>query len=194
MQVSRSVAGGRSHSAALSDWITGMGADAQFVAFSEVYTALERGILDCGVTGSDPAYGQRWYEVTKYMNGPLISLTSTNNVVNGTVWDKLPDDLRKIFIEEGAKSELEQLRLMAIQNEVGTEKNIRAGLELVLFTDELEAQSQATVTENVIPGWLRRLGGADKPAVALFNDKVGPWVGLKINPDGSVSEVPITKQ
>ena len=44
----------RSHSAALSDWINGMGAEAQFVAFAEVYTALERGILDCGVTGADP--------------------------------------------------------------------------------------------------------------------------------------------
>ena len=64
----------RSHSAALSDWINGMGAAAQFVAFAEVYTALERGILDCGVTGADPAYGQRWYEVTKYMNGPLAQL------------------------------------------------------------------------------------------------------------------------
>ena len=105
-----------------------------------------------------------------------------------------PNDLRAIFIEEGAKSELEQLRLMAIQNEVGTQKNINEGLELVLFTDELEAQSQATVTENVIPGWLRRLGGPGEPAVALFNEKVGPWVGLKINPDGSTSEVPITKQ
>ena len=41
----------RSHSAALSDWIEGMGADAQFLAFAEVYTAIERGILDCGVTG-----------------------------------------------------------------------------------------------------------------------------------------------
>ena len=44
----------RSHAAALSDWINGMGAEAQFLAFAEVYTALERGILDAGVTGSTP--------------------------------------------------------------------------------------------------------------------------------------------
>ena len=60
----------RSHAAALSDWINGMGADAQFIAFSEVYTALERGIIDAGVTGSTPGYGQRWYEVAGYLNGP----------------------------------------------------------------------------------------------------------------------------
>ena len=107
---------------------------------------------------------------------------------------KIPDDLRQIFIEEGAKSELEALRLMAIQNEVGTEKNIRAGLEMVLFSPEMVAASDATLTSHVIPNWLRRLGGPDHPAVQLFNDKVAPWIGLKINPDGSTSEIPITKK
>ncbi len=33
----------RNHSAALSDWINGMGATAQFLAFAEVYTALTVG-------------------------------------------------------------------------------------------------------------------------------------------------------
>ena len=63
----------RSHGSALSDWIEGFGANAQFVAFAEVYTALERGILDCGVTVAFAAHAQRWYEVTNYMVGPLSS-------------------------------------------------------------------------------------------------------------------------
>ena len=46
-----------------------MGSEAQFVAFAEVYTALERGILDVGVTGANAAYGQRRNEVTAYMAG-----------------------------------------------------------------------------------------------------------------------------
>ena len=46
----------RAHSATIADWLEGMCAGAQFVAFSEVYTAFERGILDCVVTGADPAY------------------------------------------------------------------------------------------------------------------------------------------
>ena len=76
----------RSHSAGLSDWINGMGAEAQFLAFAEVYTALERGILDAGVTGATAGHGQRWYEVTSYMSGPLTNLISTSNVMNAEVW------------------------------------------------------------------------------------------------------------
>ena len=187
----------RSHAAALSDWINGMGAEAQFLAFAEVYTALERGILDAGVTGSTPGHGQRWYEVTDYLNGPLKSLLSTNNIINADVWNDIPEDLQQIFLEEGAKSELEQLRLTSIQNVTGVQKNIDAGMELVEFTPELADYSlNVAVREHVIPGWLRRLkypdeGGED--AVQMFNEHVGPYVGMVIAEDGSVNDAPITK-
>ena len=189
----------RSHAAALSDWIEGMGAEAQFIAFSEVYTALERGILDAGVTGSTPGYGQRWYEVSSYLNGPLKSLLSTNNIVNAEVWDRIPPDLQQIFIEEGTKSELEQLRLTSIQNVTGVLKNTQIAqppMELVEFSPELADHSlNVAVKEHVIPGWLNRLGypGEGDEAVQMFNDHVGPYVGMSINADGSVSEAPITK-
>jgi TRAP-type C4-dicarboxylate transport system substrate-binding protein len=180
----------RSHSAALSDWIEGMGAEAQFVAFSEVYTALERGILEAGVTGADPGFGQRWYEVTEYLNGPLKSILSTNNVLNNTVWSAIPADLQQILLEEGAKSELEQMRLAAIQIEVGTEKNIRAGMELIEFSPELADHSlNVAVMQHVVPGWLRRLGYTEGPVIDLFNEKVGKLVGVRIDPDGSVAKI-----
>lgn len=189
----------RSHAAALSDWIVGMGAEAQFVAFSEVYTALERGILDAGVTGSTPGYGQRWYEVTSYLNGPLKSLLSTNNVINSVVWNEIPADLQQILIEEGAKSELEQLRLTSIQNVTGVLKNTQVAdppMELVEFSPELAAHSlNVAVKEHVIPGWLNRLDypGRGDEAVAMFNDHVGPYVGMSIGADGTVSDADITK-
>lgn len=189
----------RSHAAALSDWIEGMGAEAQFIAFSEVYTALERGILDAGVTGSTPGFGQRWYEVASYLNGPLKSLLSTNNVVNADVWNDIPADLQQILIEEGAKSEIEQLRLTSIQNVTGVLKNTQVAqppMELVEFSPELADHSlNVAVREHVIPGWLNRLGYPEsgEEAVAMFNDHVGPYVGMMINDDGSVSDTDITK-
>ena len=189
----------RSHAAALSDWIEGMGAEAQFIAFSEVYTALERGILDAGVTGSTPGYGQRWYEVSSYLNGPLKSLLSTNNIVNAEVWESIPADLQQIFIEEGTKSELEQLRLTSIQNVTGVLKNTQVAqppMELVEFSPELADHSlNVAVKEHVIPGWLNRLGypGKGDEAVEMFNEHVGPYVGMSIGPDGSVSDTSITK-
>ena len=47
----------RSSWATLSDWATGMGAEPRVMAFAEVYTALERGLLDAAVTSTNAAPG-----------------------------------------------------------------------------------------------------------------------------------------
>jgi TRAP-type C4-dicarboxylate transport system substrate-binding protein len=185
----------RSHSAALSDWINGMGAEAQFVAFAEVYSALERGILDAGVTGASPGYAQRWYEVTEFMNGGLYSFNSTTNVINEGVWNDIPADLQQIIIEEGAKLELEALRIASIQNKMGIARNVKAGLEHVEFSDELNEHSfNVAAMQHVVPAWIKRVGGADHPTVTeIFNKKVGPVVGLEIVADDSEQGFTINK-
>ena len=185
----------RSHSAALSDWINGMGAEAQFVAFAEVYSALERGILDAGVTGASPGYAQRWYEVTEFMNGGLYSFNSTTNVINEGVWNEIPADLQQIILEEGAKLELEALRIAAIQNKMGIARNVVAGLEHVEFSDELNDHSfNVAAMQHVIPAWIKRVGGPDHPTVTeIFNKKVGPVIGLEIVADDSEQGFSVNK-
>ena len=185
----------RSHSAALSDWINGMGAEAQFVAFAEVYSALERGILDAGVTGASPGFAQRWYEVTEFMNGGLYSFNSTTNVINEGVWNEIPADLQQIILEEGAKLELEALRIAAIQNKMGIARNVVAGLDHVEFSDELNEHSfNVAAMQHVVPAWVNRVGGADHPTVTeIFNKKVGPVIGLEIVADDSEQGFSVNK-
>ncbi len=182
----------RSHSAALSDWLNGMGANPRFVAFAEVYHELERGSLDCAVTGALAAYGQRWYEVADYMIGPLLNFPAHSNIINEGTWNSIPADLQQILLEEAAKSELEAMRLAAIQFEQGVTENKDAGLELIPFSRETLTHSFETAAmEHVIPAWMRRMGHAGSPFVSrAFNPKLGSIVGLRIEPDGSVVKIP----
>ena len=186
----------RSISSTMSDWLGGMGAEAQFIAFAKVYTALERGIIDAAVTGPDAAFGQRWYEVVDYMNGPLTSFLATHNVVNADVWEAIPADLQQILVEEGAKAELEAMRLASVQNLESVRKNIEAGLEVVEFPPEVKERSfDVALIQHVIPGWLHRLDYPNEgdQAVEVFNEHVGPFVGLRIQSGGSVEKTGITK-
>ena len=183
----------RTPTAAMSSWLRGMEADAQFMAFTEVYTALERGILDAAMTGGDAGFGQRWYEVTEYINGPVISWDNSAVVMNKEQWAKLPEDLQQILLEEAAINELEELRTATIQHEMGLLKNTNAGLEYRAFSPELQEYAfENAVLGALMPSWVERVGGPDEPIVGVFNEKVGPIVGVKVNPDGSVVQVPIT--
>ena len=174
---------------ALSDWLLGMGPDRTYVPFLQLYGALEQGVLDAAISTADAAYGQKWYEVSRYMNGPLHGIFASSNVISREQWDALPEDLRQILLEEGAKYELEALRLASIQNDVGVLKNLREGLELVNFSDEINDFSfNEAAMRYVIPGWIGRLGGgANNEIIRVFNEKVGPLVGLWITEAGTVA-------
>ena len=86
------------------------------------------------------------------------------------------------------------MRVTPAWNEVWTQRNIDAGLEYIEFTPEMkEIQANKAVPIHVLPNWIKRVGGPDTDIVRLFNEKIAPIVGLKINDDGTTSPVPVTK-
>ncbi len=180
----------RSHSASLSDLLDGLDMDAQFVAFSEVYVALERGILDAGVTAGSAGYGQRWYEVTDYLVGPLEARGHVILAMNLDVWDQLPEDIQEILMEEGARVEEEtwngtdEWARDSIADNVGV-----GGMEYMEFSPEIREAIGRIARERVLPNWVKRIGGADTEVARIFNEKVAPIVGVQINPDGTTSGI-----
>ncbi len=180
----------RQHSTILGDLLSGMGAEGQFVAFSEVYTALERGILDAGITGGTPGYGQRWYEVTEYLYGPIVgSIGVTYVTVNGEKWNELSEGNRTILKNIGREYEAENLRLLKEDwDPVGISLNVEEGMEYSDFPDDVKARMRHTALNLIIPNWVERAGGPSSEGVQIFNEKVGPIVGVVINSDGTASE------
>ena len=87
--------------------------------------------------------------------------------------------------EEGAKLELEAFRLGSIQNELGLQKNIDAGMAYVEFGPEMRAHSDNAVSNSVVPNWVDRVG-VDSPFVDVFNRAIGPVVGITIEADGTI--------
>ena len=180
----------RQHSTILGDLLAGLGAEGQFVAFADVYTALERGVLDGGVTGGTPGYGQRWYEVTDYLYGPIVgSIGVTYVTVNGEKWNDLSPENQAILKEIGQEYEAENLRLLKEDwDPAGITLNVAEGMTYSDFPDEVKTRMRSTALDLIIPNWVERAGGPDSEGVQIFNEKVGPIVGVKINSDGSATE------
>ena len=186
----------RVNAASQSDFIRGMGGDGVFTSLAELYTSLDQGIVDAAIYGALLASSAKLFEVTDYMAGPLVGFGYTNNVINKDVWNEIPEDLQQIMIEEGAKAELEGLRLAPFQNVAAVAINQQLGMQVIPFSSEIQQYIQQTVVpEYVIPGWLKRLGFPQQNAkiVDIYNDKSSPYSGIWINEDGSTKQVPITK-
>ena len=152
--------------------------------------------MDGGVTVAFAALDQRWYEVADFGVGPPSSQPLTNSIVNRNrqVWDDLPSDIQQILLEEGAKHELEAMRVTPAWNEVWVDRNVEAGLTFQPFNEELMTRMKnVAVMEQVIPGFINRMGGGDAEIIQPFNEKVAHLVGLRINQDDSTEPVPITE-
>ena len=186
----------RTNSASMSDFIVGMGGEPFPTSVFELYAALEQGFVDAAAYGALLAVSGNLYEVTDYMSGPIIGFGYTNNVINKDIWNDIPEDLQQIIVEEGAKAELEGLRLAPFQNVAAVAINQQLGVQPIPFSPEIYQHIQAVVLpQHIIPGWLRRLGYPEKNAetVAIYNEKLSPFSGFWINEDGSIKQVPITR-
>jgi len=71
-----------------------MGASPSSMPGSEVYQALQSGVLDAGFTGVKAAYSRKFYEIQKYGVASNIILAFDNLVVNPAWWNGLPADVR----------------------------------------------------------------------------------------------------
>ena len=181
----------RQHSAILGDLLAGLGAEGQFVAFADVYTALERGVLDAGVTGGEPGHSQRWYEVTQYLYGPIVGSVAVAYVtMSSDSWERLPEDIQQILLETGRDYEdLAKKTLIEEWNVISVDANVESGMIHKPFSDEVQARMREVALTVILPNWVERTGGADSDAVTLYNDKVASIIGVAINPDGSASEI-----
>ncbi|MCH7737866.1 MAG: TRAP transporter substrate-binding protein DctP [Chloroflexi bacterium] len=179
----------RSHSNVLADLINSMGADAQTMAFAEVYPALERGVLDGAVTCGSCAVGQKWFEVTDYLTGPVPgTFAETFITFNAKQWNSLPAEFQKIILEEGVLHS-ERAKQAALRSDVESEGDlIGLGMTHSNFTPEMLAILKDAAVSAVIPKWADRAGGYDSEAVQLYNSKVAPITGIYVNPDGTAEK------
>ncbi|MBX3659009.1 MAG: TRAP transporter substrate-binding protein DctP [Ramlibacter sp.] len=74
--------------------LSAMGAAPSAMPGSEVYQALQTGVLDAGFTGVKAAHSRKFYEVQKFGVASNIILAYDNLVVNPAWWNGLPPDVR----------------------------------------------------------------------------------------------------
>lgn len=98
--------------------LVAMGAAPSSMPGSEVYQALQTGVIDAGFTGVQAAHSRRFYEVQKFGVASNIILAYDNLIVNPEWWQKLPADVQKGILDAVDKAEA---RVMPKDDEIPAE-------------------------------------------------------------------------
>ncbi len=104
-----------------------LGANPQKMAFSEVYQALQTGVVDGQENTWSNIYSQKFYEVQKTIAVTNHGLIDYMVVTNAKWWDGLPPDVRKGLSEAMAEATAYSNKLADDLNEDARKKIADAG-------------------------------------------------------------------
>ncbi|SDU33416.1 TRAP transporter substrate-binding protein [Stappia sp. ES.058] len=169
-------------------FLEALGAEGVNVGFSEVPGALERGVIDCAVTGSGSGYSAGWWEVTDtLMTLPLGGWDSVVTAMNMDRWNSLSDET-KILIQEQITTKFEapawDLATGSLETDIACltgkgecSAGDSASLKLVEPSEADIAKARAILTDTVLPEWAERAGD---DWAKRWNESVGEVVGVSI--------------
>jgi TRAP-type C4-dicarboxylate transport system substrate-binding protein len=172
------------------DLVEALGATGVTIPFAEVVPALQRGTVDCGITGTMPAYKAGWHEVTSHVLRLPVGFSVSFTVVSLATWAKL-DDKTKAFMESTVKGQTDQWWKTIIDEDT-------MGLSCTTGTGEctvgkpgklVKVEPPATdaailetaMKDVVLKRWAKRCG-SDASCISNWNDTVGKVVGLTASP------------
>lgn len=182
----------RTFGPSLNDLMTAIGATPVSLAYAETYTALERGVVDCAITGSGSGNAAKWFEVTTHQYTLPLSWAVSAYFANLGWWTKLAPDARKFFEESFRELTDKQWQFGGVELtqdgidcnsgrptcKVGTPDKDSPMVE-VKPTDGDKALLKKILADNVLPAWVKRCGGR---CGDLYNDVVAPISGVRFAP------------
>ena len=107
--------------------MTAVGGQPVSIAFPEVYSALERGVADCAVTGTGSGNAAKWYEVTTHIYNLAVSWAVSAYYVNIAWWNKLDQPTRDLVAQTMKEVEDAQWKLGADASQDGHRLQRRQG-------------------------------------------------------------------
>jgi TRAP-type transport system periplasmic protein len=115
------------------DFFQALGATVVQTAPGEVYTALDRGVVDgygWPITG---IFDLGWNEKTKYRVDPGFYSAEVSIMINKTAWDKLDDQQKAVLRKAADQGEAEAPAEFFALDAKETERQAAAGIETISF-------------------------------------------------------------
>lgn len=169
-------------------FLEALGAEGVNVAFSEVPGALQKGVVDCAVTGAGSGYSAGWWEVSTHLLPiPLGGWDSVVTAMNLDKWNSLNADMQALITEQVSAS-FEGPAWASAQDALVNDIACLTGngdcpagdardMTLVAVSDADFQRARDVLVSQVLPEWAERAGAE---WAERWNASVGATVGVKI--------------
>ena len=169
-------------------FLDALGAEGVNVGFSEVPGALQKGVVDCAVTGAGSGYSAGWWEVSTHLLPiPLGGWDSVVTAINMDKWNSLSGETQTLITEQVA-AEFEAPAWASAQDALVNDIACLTGngdcpagdardMKLVAVSDADFAHARDVLIGDVLPEWAERAGGE---WAERWNASVGAAVGVTI--------------
>jgi TRAP-type C4-dicarboxylate transport system substrate-binding protein len=116
----------------------------------EVYTALERGVVDGYGWPIGGIFDFGWHEKTKYRVDPGFYRAEVSILVNKATWGKLDDAQRKVLADAAAMIEAEWPAIETKENAEEVARQKQAGIQVIEFKG---AEGEAYLAKAYEAAW-----------------------------------------
>ena len=173
----------RVYATTLGDFVEGVGGTSVTVPFAEVIPALEKGVVDCGITGTMSAYKANWQQVATHAYTLRVGWGLAFGAMNMDKWNSMSDDQKALMKTETAALTDRMWAETATEDEIaiscitGGECSIgeKGAMKLVTPSEEDLATRDKVATDVVLARWAERCG---PECAENWNNTVGKILGL----------------
>jgi TRAP-type C4-dicarboxylate transport system substrate-binding protein len=169
-------------------FLEALGAEGVNVSFGEVPGALQKGVVDCAVTGAGSGYSAGWWEVSTHLLPiPLGGWDAVVTAINLDKWKAMPkatQDLIQQQVSENFEAPAWASAQGALDNDIACltgqgdcASGEKRNMTLVKITDADFAKARGILLDKVLPDWAQRAGG---DWAKRWNDSVGKKAGVQI--------------
>jgi TRAP-type transport system periplasmic protein len=170
----------------MTDFINAVGGTTVSLPFAEVVPALQRGVVDCAVTGSLSGNTAGWPEVTDTIYPMIMGWSINYQSANVNSWENFPPEAQEFFLEAFDKFEDKMWQTAGQATDEAENCNTgqdpctlgsKVDMTIVPVSEEDKELHRKLMQEIVLLAWARRCG---EDCAAEWNETVGKVVDLQI--------------
>lgn len=168
----------------LGDFVEGVGGISVTVPFGEVVPALEKGVVDCAITGTMPAYQAKWHQVATHLYTMRVGMAVSFGAINQKKWNSLGTKKQQLLQAElqamtdsmwAYNSKLDSEAISCLSGGACTFGPPGKMVHVTPSAADLAARDKIAA-DVVLPRWAKRCGQA---CADDWNKTIGPIVNMK---------------